>query len=99
MVQMSWIIRFRRNRISNIEEADGSGDSWNCTMKMWELGARYPSEIEGILFDTDLFEGLLDDIESFEGIIHDTESFDGTVYDIDSFEGILDDSGELEGGV
>jgi hypothetical protein len=89
MVQMSWIIRFRRNRISNIEEADGSGDSWNCTMKMWELGARYPSEIEG----------LLDDIESFEGIIHDTESFDGTVYDIDSFEGILDDSGELEGGV
>lgn len=79
MVNMSWIMEFKKNRISNIEEADGSGDSWNCLVKLWELAAHNPVEIEGIAYDIDSFEGMAYDTDNLEGIIEIDEDLEGKV--------------------
>ena len=76
---MSWIMKRDKNKISNTDEADGSGDSWNCLVKIWELAAHNPCELEGMSLDTDNLMGMSKDIDNLTGLIELEEELEGKI--------------------
>jgi hypothetical protein len=69
MVNMSWLMNRDKNKISNTDEADGSGDNYNGLIKIWELAAHNPIILEGIIYDVSYLEGLIIENKELEGII------------------------------
>lgn len=68
-----------KNKISNTDEADGSGDSWNGLIKIWELAAHNPCELEAMARDIDTLIGMSKDIDNLNGVIELNEELEGKI--------------------
>jgi hypothetical protein len=69
MVHASWLMKRDKNKISNVDEADGSGDSWNGLIKIWELASHNSVILEGIAHEFEYLQGLVIEDKELEGIV------------------------------
>lgn len=79
MVDMSWVMRVTKNKIANVDEADGSGDAWNCLGRIYDLASHNPTYLVGTALDIDSLQGMSLDIIDVEGTLEEDGEMVGQV--------------------